>query len=104
MLLVANFTFAFSAHHFPSEAFEPENNAPHQRHASELRPRPFTWLHVDYRQQGLGGIDSWGWHESPMTAYQLPYKSMRLRFALAALEPGESSINAAKHVQAYLHT
>ncbi len=51
-----------------------------QRHAAELRPRPLTVLNIDYRQMGVGGIDSWGaW---PLPEYRIPYKSYSYRFAI----------------------
>ena len=70
------------------------------RHTSDLRPRNRTWLHIDWMQMGLGGIDSWGAHESPMRKYTIPYEGegavLRLRFGLAAFEPSnEVGVNGA---------
>jgi beta-galactosidase len=31
-----------------------------QYHSLELEPWGTTWIHIDYKQAGVGGIDSWG--------------------------------------------
>jgi beta-galactosidase len=43
-----------------------------QYHSGELVPRNETYVHLDLRQTGLGGIDSWGsW---PLEKYRVPFK------------------------------
>lgn len=43
-----------------------------QRHSGELHPRNLTQLHIDYKQMGLGSINSWG--ALPLEKYRLPYQ------------------------------
>ena len=57
------------------------------RHWADLVPRDEVTLNVDYRQQGVGGDDSWGavaHHE-----YTLWPREMGFRFLLRPLRPGE---------------
>ncbi|MCO6484076.1 MAG: DUF4981 domain-containing protein [Flavobacteriales bacterium] len=43
-----------------------------QYHSGELVPRNETYVHLDLRQTGLGGIDSWGsW---PLEKYRVPFR------------------------------
>lgn len=43
----------------------------HQRHAADLVKRPQTQLNIDWKQMGVGGIDSW--RSMPMQQYIIPY-------------------------------
>lgn len=56
-----------------------------QRHWGELRPRDTVFLNVDYRQMGVGGIDSWG--PTALPRYSLPYGAYDYRFTLRVLRP-----------------
>lgn len=51
-----------------------------QTHAAELRERNLTHVRVDYRQNGLGGIDSWG--ALPLEEYRLTYKNYSYSFRI----------------------
>lgn len=55
----------------------------HQRHAADLVKRPQTQWNIDYKQMGVGGIDSW--RSRPMVQYQLPYKSYEYSFMIKPL-------------------
>lgn len=44
-----------------------------QTHSEELVPDKNVHLHVDLKQMGVGGIDSWG--ALPLKQYRLPYQS-----------------------------
>jgi len=108
VLLVGRRPFGLETHHFPDEAFGAGHLSKRASHTSDLTPAPYTWLHVDYRQQGVGGIDSWGWHPAPLPEYTVPAVEMRLQFALAQLAPLGSAnmqaraIAAAKELQPML--
>ncbi len=55
-----------------------------QRHAAELKPRELTVVNIDYKQMGVGGIDSWwAW---PLEQYRLPYKNYSYRFKITPFE------------------
>ena len=58
-----------------------------QRHWADLVPRDEVTLSVDYRQQGVGGDDSWG--AVPHREYTLWPGKMGFRFLLRPLRPGE---------------
>ena len=65
-----------------------------QRHWAELVPRDEVTLHVDYRQQGVGGDDSWG--AVPHHEYTLWPGEMGFRFMLRPLRPGEDPAQVAR--------
>ena len=51
-----------------------------QRHAAELKERDLTSLKIDYKQMGVGGIDSWqAW---PMEKYLLKDKNYQYQFKI----------------------
>ncbi|MDR7211831.1 glycoside hydrolase family 2 TIM barrel-domain containing protein [Flavobacterium piscis] len=51
-----------------------------QRHATELKERDLTSLKIDYKQMGVGGIDSWqAW---PMEKYLLRDKNYQYQFKI----------------------
>lgn len=55
-----------------------------QAHPDELKPRKLTQLHIDYKQMGLGGINSWGsW---PLEKYRLNYKSYEYKFIVKPIK------------------
>ena len=58
-----------------------------QRHWADLVPRDEVTLSVDYRQQGVGGDDSWG--AVPHHEYTLWPREMGFRFLLRPLRPGD---------------
>ncbi len=52
-------------------------------HPHELPRRKTTTIHIDYRQMGVGGVNSWGrW---PLKKYQLPPKPYEYSFRLRPL-------------------
>ena len=65
-------------HYYDSDLDDGEKRQ--QRHAADLVKRPQTQLNIDYKQMGVGGIDSW--RSRPMTQYQLPYKDYEFRFMI----------------------
>ena len=54
-----------------------------QRHAGELNEKNFTCVHVDLKQMGVGGNDSWG--AKPLKKYQLPYKAYEYEFKISPI-------------------
>jgi len=68
------------AHHFPQRLFDAKDVTNHGNyeprnqtviHGGELVPQPGTWLSIDAKQMGVGGINSWG---------MLPLPSARVAF------------------------
>ncbi|MEG1935570.1 MAG: beta-galactosidase, partial [Rikenellaceae bacterium] len=85
--------FGFNAHRNSVDDFDTqeskhpyqfENKRPSESHADEdakdllrkhthindITPRDFVEINIDYKQQGLGGDDSWG--SRPYEKYQIP--------------------------------
>ncbi|RAV30183.1 beta-galactosidase, LacZ type [Sinomicrobium soli] len=58
----------FSALHISTEDLDPGGHKG-QRHPTDLKVQDKVFLHVDYRQRGLGGDDSWG--KYPHEPYRL---------------------------------
>jgi len=55
--------------------------AKQQRHAGELPKRDLTWISIDYKQMGVGGINSWGsW---PLEQYRLDYGDYNYSFRIS---------------------
>ena len=60
----------------------PEKTA-RQMHSGDLTPRPFSVVHIQGRQMGLGCIDSWGsW---PLRQYLIPYADQSFSFVIEPL-------------------
>ena len=68
-------------HYFDSDLDDGEKR--HQRHAADLVPRAETQLNIDYKQMGVGGIDSW--RSRPLTKYQLPFANYQFSFMVKPL-------------------
>ncbi len=51
------------------------------RHSSELTPKDATYINFDFKQMGLGGIDSWGAIALPQ--YRVPYENYIFNFIIA---------------------
>tara|TARA_B100000809_G_scaffold237914_1_gene258237 strand:- start:31966 stop:35100 length:3135 start_codon:yes stop_codon:yes gene_type:complete len=60
--------FSFSAHYNAIEDFEPES-VKGQRHTTDVKPRDFVSVNIDYKQTGVGGDNSWG--ARPLEKYTL---------------------------------
>ncbi|MXO04778.1 glycoside hydrolase family 2 TIM barrel-domain containing protein [Flavobacterium sp. HBTb2-11-1] len=70
---------AFAALHFLNEDLD-DGLQKDQRHSEELKERDLTSLKIDYKQMGVGGIDSWqAW---PMEKYLLRNKTYQYQFKI----------------------
>ncbi|MCC7377393.1 MAG: DUF4981 domain-containing protein [Verrucomicrobiales bacterium] len=64
------------------------------KHAFELPHRGNTTLNLDWRQQGVGGDDSWGaW---PHPQFLIPCESRMYRFRLCPIQSGEDPADIAR--------
>lgn len=82
LLVTSDSLLSMSAlHYFDSDLDDGEKR--HQRHAADLTPRPQTQLHIDWKQMGVGGIDSW--RSRPMARYQLPFANYTYSFIVKPL-------------------
>jgi beta-galactosidase len=58
------------------------------RHTYDLRPRDLVAIHLDHKQMGVGGDNSWG--AQPLEAYRLPVREYSYAFRLSPLGPGRA--------------
>jgi beta-galactosidase len=56
----------------------------HQRHAADISERKQTQLNIDFKQMGVGGIDSW--RSRPLAKYQMPYKNYKFSFMVKPIQ------------------
>jgi len=65
-----------------------------RRHINDVQPRDLTSINIDYKQQGVGGDDSWGaWTHDE---YRLKEKAYNYSFRISPLRPGEKPVEKAK--------
>ena len=102
LLAVGMPVLSFSAHHNLIEDFESnketsifnENAREINRHTCDVKPRELTSIHLDYKQMGVGGDNSWGAKPHPEYMLQERYYSYRFRikpFDIKKKDPGELS-------------
>ena len=61
-----------------------------QTHSGELVERPEVYVNVDYRQMGVGGIQSWG--ALPLPKYSLPYGPYHYRFRMRGFSAADGTL------------
>jgi len=62
-----------------------EGPAKRGRHTFDLRPRDLVAVHLDHRQMGVGGDNSWG--AQPLERYRLPVRKYSYSLRLSPLGP-----------------
>ena len=67
------------------------------RHTFDLRPRDLIGVHLDYRQMGVGGDNSWG--AQPLEHYKIPIESASWSFRLTPLAPGADNLMDLARIQ-----
>ncbi|HEY3370469.1 MAG TPA: glycoside hydrolase family 2 TIM barrel-domain containing protein [Prolixibacteraceae bacterium] len=92
-----------SAHHQIMEDFESPGRTDGsikdykhmvRRHTNDVKPRDLTSVNIDYKQQGVGGDNSWGaWTHDE---YRLKEKAYNYSFRICPLVPGEKPVEKAK--------
>nr|WP_317125671.1 glycoside hydrolase family 2 TIM barrel-domain containing protein [Sinomicrobium pectinilyticum] len=73
----------FSALNIATEDLDPGERKS-QRHPTDLKVHDKVFLHVDYRQRGVGGDDSWGRH--PHKSYRLEGNSYSYSYTVSLLK------------------
>ncbi len=59
------------------------NHPDYQKLDGDLHPNGLTNIHIDFRQQGVGCINSWG--AQPLERYRVPYRDYSFRLLLRPL-------------------
>jgi beta-galactosidase len=86
LLAVGMPLLSVSAHRFGIEDLDP-GPVKRQRHTTDVKPRDFVTLNLDYKQMGVGGDTSWG--ARPHDEYRLPAREYSYVFRLRPFSLGE---------------
>lgn len=77
LMIQSDSLLSMSALHFFDNDLD-DGDQKHQQHSGDLKPRKQSRLHIDFKQMGVGGIESWGaW---PLEKYRLPYQNYAYKF------------------------
>ena len=79
--IVADELISFSSHHNPLEDFDPGNTKA-QRHTIDIKPKDKVWLHIDYKQIGVGGDNSWSLRGLANEEYRIDVNNCSYGFTL----------------------
>ncbi|QTD37039.1 DUF4981 domain-containing protein [Polaribacter batillariae] len=80
--ITSNTLFGATALHYLTSDLD-DGLEKEQRNAADIKERNLTNLQLDYKQMGLGGIDSWG--ALPLEKYRLSEKSYTCTFKITPL-------------------
>lgn len=83
--VTGNDVISFSAHHSPMEDFDP-GNLKAQRHTIDLVPENKVWIHIDYKQIGVGGDDSWSKNGLANELYRIKADHCQYGFSLKPIK------------------
>jgi len=75
----------FSAHHNSIEDFD-GGNTKSQTHTSDMKPRDFVFITIDYKQMGVGGDNSWGKEGLAHKQYQINPKKCKYSFTIGFVD------------------
>ena len=78
LMVLSNQNFEFNALNYTIHDFDTDGE--NLKHTFDIKPRPLIELNLDYKQLGVGGIDSWG--TPPLANYQIPVRPYQFRFIL----------------------
>jgi len=81
---------SFSALHIPLQMLDPLTRA-NYKHTVDIEQLPETYLHIDMKQMGVGGDNSWG--ARPHEPYQIPAKEYKFSFTIKPWEKGYSGFS-----------
>lgn len=76
---------SFSAHHNPLEDFD-YGNTKGQQHTIDIVPQDKVWLHIDYKQVGVGGDDSWSKNALAKEDYQIDPNMCKMSFSMSPVD------------------
>ncbi|RRQ47990.1 DUF4981 domain-containing protein [Maribacter algicola] len=76
---------SFSSHHNPLEDFD-YGNTKGQQHTIDIVPKDKVWLHVDYKQVGVGGDDSWSKNALAKDKYQINPSLTKMSFSMSPMK------------------
>jgi beta-galactosidase len=81
LLAVGAPTLEVAAHHYAKDDIERAG------YTFQMQPHPETFLNLDWKQMGVGGIDSWSPNALPMQSYRIPSdQAYSYRYRLTPIE------------------
>jgi len=89
-------SFDFSALHYTIADLTQSSRG--SIHLHEIQPRANVYLNIDYKQTGVGGIDSWG--ARPLSKYTLWADSYSYKFKISPIEAGYNPDAISKRIYA----
>lgn len=87
LFISAEEPISFSALHIPTEMLDPITR-PNYKHTTDVKQLPETYLHIDMKQMGVGGDNSWG--ARPHEPYQIPAKEYEFKFTIKPWKKGDN--------------
>jgi beta-galactosidase len=96
LLFVGDSLLSMSALHYTIGDLDPGIEKG-QTHSGQLRPRAAVYVNVDYRQMGVGGMNSWGIPALPK--YWLRYGEYHYRFRMRGFDASDGSPDALARVR-----
>lgn len=93
MMIIGEPLVSFSALNFTTEDLD-QGTKKNYKHTNDLSPRDFIALHVDYKQTGVGGDDSWG--ARPHPKYTLDYGYHEYSYIIRPLRRGTDLMDLSK--------
>lgn len=72
-----------SALHFLQDALD-DGDKKDQRHSGELKPGNYTQINIDYKQMGLGSVNSW--RALPLTKYLMPLQQYSYTYKISPIK------------------
>jgi len=73
---------SMSALHFYTDDLD-DGDKKDQRHSGELKPHAQTQLNIDFKQMGVGSVNSWG--AIPLDKYRMPYQNYSYQYKIKPL-------------------
>jgi len=79
-------TFSFSALHVSTSSLDQLTRANYQ-HINDIHQTEDTYLHIDMKQMGVGGDNSWG--ARPHKPYRIPAQEYTFKFTIKPWKKGD---------------
>jgi len=88
LFISAKEPLGFSSLHIPMLMLD-QLTRTNYKHTVDVKQLPETYLHIDMKQMGVGGDNSWG--ARPHEPYQIPAKEYEFKFTIKPWKSGDSS-------------
>lgn len=82
--IIAEDVLSFSSHHNLLEDFD-YGNTKGQQHTIDIVPKNKVWIHIDYKQVGVGGDDSWSKNALDKDKYQIDPGTSNMSFTISPM-------------------